>query len=321
MKFKDFMMKSLTDMLEEGENLSCPFYGILNQGNSQFFGYFGLTQTHLLVALVSEFGNRITYTTRIPLDIKSVKSKQTAILKQYIIDISFNDGPPCRITASPKVLSIGSQKENLLDFIAVLDKNSSQSQQIELKDSDGDKIRYQYFNVVIYAGLFIAYMVIVLLAAAALATKSFSFADIFIAIPLIITFLSPFIILSLLNRFLFGKIVCVICDEGLILENDIIPWNNIKKISFEPNSAFLTRRSRNVKYTCATVDVKTNESEEYSIDILHFPRYGLKRIKKQHPEIEIDWGIKRLLKLVAFGLSIPLISIAIVLIKLATVNF
>ena len=321
MKFKDFMIKSLTDLLEEGETLGCPFYGILNQGNSQFFGYFGLTQTHLLIALVSEFGNQITYTTRIPLDIKSVKSKQTAILKQYVIDISFNDGPPCRITASPKVLSIGSQKENLLDFIAVLDRISSQNQQIMLKDSDGEKIRRQYLNVVIYTGLFIAYMVVVLLAAVALATRSFSFADTLVAIPLTIMFLSPFIVLSLLNRFLFGKIVCVICDDGILLENNIIAWENIKKISLEPNTAFLTSRSRNIKYTCATVDIKSNKSDEYSIDILHFPQYGLKKIKKLHPEIEIDWGTKRLMKLVAFGLSIPLISIAIVLIKLATVNF
>lgn len=53
MTYKDLMIKSLTDLLEDGETLMHPIYGILNQGNIQFYGYFGFTQTHLLIALVS----------------------------------------------------------------------------------------------------------------------------------------------------------------------------------------------------------------------------------------------------------------------------
>ena len=120
MTYKELMIKSLTDLLEEGETLMHPIYGLLNQGNMQYFGYFGFTKNHLLIALVSEIGKQITYTIRIPLDIKSIKIKQTKLLKQVVIDISFNDGAPCQITASPKVLTIDSQKENLPQFLNYL---------------------------------------------------------------------------------------------------------------------------------------------------------------------------------------------------------
>ena len=90
MTYKELMIEALTDLLEDDETLMHPIYGLLNQGNTQYYGYFGFTEHYLLIALVSVTGKQITYTTRVPLDIKSIRVKQTAIFKQFVIDIAFN---------------------------------------------------------------------------------------------------------------------------------------------------------------------------------------------------------------------------------------
>ncbi len=109
MTYKELMMESLTKLLKKGESLLYPIYGILTEGTQQYYAYLGFAGNDMLVALV-ESNKEISYTTRIPLDIKSVKMKQTKIFKQYIIDISFLEGSPFKITASPKVVTIDTQK-------------------------------------------------------------------------------------------------------------------------------------------------------------------------------------------------------------------
>ena len=132
MTYKELMFEALTDLLEDDETLMHPIYGLLNQGNTQYYGYFGFTEHYLLIALVSGTGKHITYTTRVPLDIKSIRVKQTAIFKQFVIDITFNEGAPCRITASPKVLTIDTQKENLPSFLEHLYTIAPKTKQPEL---------------------------------------------------------------------------------------------------------------------------------------------------------------------------------------------
>ena len=288
MTYKDLMIKSLTDLLEDGETLMHPIYGILNQGNIQFYGYFGFTQTHLLIALVA--GKQITYTIRIPLDIKSIRIKQTAVFKQFVIDIAFNDGAPCSITASQKVLMIDSQKNNLSQFLNYLKSKSPKNQETELKDSNGKKIRWQYFNTFIYVMLAFLPMPPVAIIVIGLKENNLDLAEMIEAIPtaLIIwgVFFVPFIILSLFNRFLFGKIVGVVRNDGLLLENDFISWKQIQKITFNPSISSRFKAS----YTYASLLIKSDTETEYTIDIMHFPMYGLRKIKKYNPEIKIEWG-------------------------------
>lgn len=309
MTYKDLMIKSLTDLLEDGETLMHPIYGILNQGNIQFYGYFGFSQTHLLISLVS--GKRITYTTRIPLDIKSIRINQTAVLKQFVIDIAFNDGAPCRITASPKVLMIDSQKDNLPQFLNYLKSKSPVNQETELKKSNGEKIRWQYFNTFIYIMLAFSPMPLVMIIITELKENNLDLAEMIEAIPTVLiiwsVFLVPFVILSLLNRFLFGKIVGVVCDDGLLLENDFISWKQIQKITFNPgiSSRFTTN------YTYASLLIKSDTKAEYTIDIMHFPMYGLRRIKKYNPKIKIEWSKDGIFTILFIALMPTLVSIII----------
>ncbi|MBR6557978.1 MAG: hypothetical protein IKT70_03100 [Clostridia bacterium] len=64
--YKELMFEALNNLLEDDEILMHPIYGLLNQGNTQYYGYFGFTQDYLLIALFSGTGKQITYTTRVP---------------------------------------------------------------------------------------------------------------------------------------------------------------------------------------------------------------------------------------------------------------
>lgn len=284
------MIDSLTNLLERDETLMHPIYGILNQGNRQFYGFFGFTESHLLIALV--VGKTITYTTRIPLDIKSVKIKQTKIFRQYVIDIAFNEGAPCRITAAPKVFTIDVQKDHLPQFLNYLKSKTPQNEVPELKNIDGDKIRWQYFNTYIYIMLSIIPMAPIMIILAEFKKSNFDVFDILSemleAIPVVLgiytIFIGPTIVLSLLNRFFFGKIIGVARDEGLYLENNLIRWSDIQKITYTPQ--ILAKNE--FEHTFATIFVKPSSKEEYALDIMHFPLYGLKKLKKYNPDIKIE---------------------------------
>ncbi len=309
MTYKDLMVKSLTDLLVSGETLIHPIYGVLNQGNKQYYGFFGFTKKYLLIALMS--GKQITYITRIPLDIKSIRIKQTAVFKQFVIDIAFNDGAPCSITASPKVLMIDSQKDNLPQFLNYLKSKSPVNRETELKDSDGKKIRWQYFNTFIYVMLAFFPMSLVVIIVMGLKENNLDLVEMLEAIPtaLIIwgVFLVPLIILSLLNRFLFGKIVGVVRDDGLLLENNFITWKQIQKITFNPS---ISSRFK-VSYTYASFFIKSDSETEYTFDIMHFPMYGLRKIKKYNPEIKIKLGKDGFFTILFIALLPTLISIII----------
>lgn len=306
------MVKTLTDLLEAGETLMHPIYGILNQGNMQYYGYFGFTEKYLLIALLS--GKQVTYTTRIPLDIKSVSIKKTLIFRQYVIDISFNEGTPCRITASPKVLTIAAQKENLPKFLEFLSERACGKSTPALHNIAGEKIRWQYFNTFIYIMLSFLPMPFIMIAIMALKDNTFALSEWIEAIPsgllIFAVFLAPFIFLSLLNRFFFGKIVGVANKEGLYLENDFIPWKEIEKITYTPD-VFSKHKAH---YSRATVVVKQWKKDIFALEILHFPLYGLRIAKKYNPQIKMELGKNSMITIGLIALSPTIIAIILPLI-------
>ena len=226
-------------------------------------------------------GKHIVNTQRIPLDIKSVKIKQTAITKQYVIDISFKNSSPCRITASPKVLMIDSQKVNLPLFLEHLNNISPNTVNTNLKNISGQKIRKQYFNFTI-----LCFFTVFLTIFAVMITMSFVgrfyFEAMIKVLPLMaVAFgicLTPLIFLSLLNKFMFGKIIGVIDENGIHLENDYIRLADIESVTYSPR----TPRRYRVVHTFATI-----KTSKYDVDVLHFSLYALRYIKKQNPDIKI----------------------------------
>ena len=82
MTAKERMIYALSDMLQNGEKLMHPIYGLLVQGGRQYYGYFGFTEKFLLIALIS--GKTVTDTIRVPLDINSVKINPSIIMDIFV---------------------------------------------------------------------------------------------------------------------------------------------------------------------------------------------------------------------------------------------
>lgn len=126
MTYNELMIKSLSDMLNTDESpkeiLKYPIYGTLISKPQNYFGFFGLTEDYLLIALLRDNSRTIHWRARIPLELKKVNVKKGIIPMQYLIHIEFIQGEPCRIKVSKKVYKIPGQEENVSGFINYLEE-------------------------------------------------------------------------------------------------------------------------------------------------------------------------------------------------------
>lgn len=121
MSYEELMIKSLSDLLDDGEKLLYPVYGVLVDKKLNWFGFFGLTESKLLIALLQGNSKVVNWTTCVPLDIKKVIVKKTVILPQYVIKIEFNEGNAACLRIPKKVVGIECQEENLKGFMDYLE--------------------------------------------------------------------------------------------------------------------------------------------------------------------------------------------------------
>ena len=118
MTFYELMLKSLSDMLEDGESLLCSIYGTLYQKSRHDFGYFGLTEPSLLIVLLLGDSRKIGYSGRVPLSrIRKVRVKNSLIPLQRRIFIDLDHGETVKIRVSGKVYGFKTQAENLDAFL------------------------------------------------------------------------------------------------------------------------------------------------------------------------------------------------------------
>lgn len=122
MTYNELMVESLSSLLEDGEKLLYPIYGTLKEKKNNCFGYFGLTENYLLIALLQGSSKMIDWTTRVPLDLKKVIVKKCLFPQQYNICIEFNEGENACLRVSKKVYGIESQENNLKGFIEYIRK-------------------------------------------------------------------------------------------------------------------------------------------------------------------------------------------------------
>ncbi|MBQ9107057.1 MAG: hypothetical protein IJY56_04110 [Clostridia bacterium] len=111
------------------------------------------------------------------------------------------------------------------------------------KDIDGKKIREQYFDAIL-VGLFIVvagYTIYSLF-------DIKNFLDNLLNSGILITCFSPFILLAILNKFVFGKILCVLSEDKLYYfsaetrinsrhnkTNGYLEYNEIKNVEYIPS--------------------------------------------------------------------------------------
>lgn len=303
---KELMFASLNALLQDGETLMYPIYGVLDQGNAQSYGYFGFTKSHFLIVLLTPSGKQVRYTTRIPLNINSVSVKKTFGLLQHSIYIDFKNAMPYKILASEKVLGLDTQAENFPAFVRHLKNIADHVEGVDLNNAEGRKIRFQYFNVIIY--YLLAFLPVVPIMILIIGSKHENYVLptvyelVFEMLKIWVPIILPFVFLSILNRFLFGKTICTVNDKEMVLENTKIPLKCVKSVSYTPK---LISRHK-VNYTFATLHIDSSEKGEYTIDLLHFPLYGLRVIKSFKPDIEIKLTKSGVFTIV-FGALAPLI--------------
>ncbi len=229
------------------------------------------------------------------------------------VDIFYNPHNPNQI-AAPRSVNVGYGVTVLgfiflafvvVGFVAILKKRRSflvtkeeyekgrqARKNKKLLNKSGKKIRWQYFNAYIYLVLTFTPVVPIMIILLEFKKGNFNIGnvivDMFGAAPVVLaiygSLVGPFIVLSILNRFCFGKVLGVVDDSTLFLNDREVDINKIIQIAYHP-----TVMSRISFKSCyATVIVQSKSGDTESFDVAHFPLYGVKEIKKQNPNIKVS---------------------------------
>lgn len=212
------------------------------------------------------------------------------------------------------VFCLGFALKNRRKFLVTEEEYAEEGRRLknsELLSKDGQKIRWQYFNTYIYLLFSVLFAVHVMIICMALKEGNFDIWGVIVemsgATPVLLVmcaiFIGPFIILSILNRFCFGKVLAVVNDSTLFLSNRKVNVCDIIEISY--NLGISSRRKSTPCF--ATFVVKTRRGNTKSFDVLHFPFYGLRAIKKHNPSIKINYD-----KSIWFLPFLPTVILAVV---------
>lgn len=174
-----------------------------------------------------------------------------------------------------------------------------------MKDSDGIKIRRQYFNYFICVLLLIVLFFLIIRTVSLIAHGYFSFYEWWqnmkeVLLPAVGVLL-VLSVLSVLNAFFFGDIVCVMNEDGIRYADVFIRWEDV--LYFEYNVMEHSRRH----YIPAFITVVCREEK---LSITSAPFFACFVAKKYKPSLVI-----RLNKSVFLYVAIPIACAVIFLIK------
>ena len=157
----------------------------------------------------------------------------------------------------------------------------------KLRKIKGEKIRWQYFNMLICLFLLIELMLFCIIITTAINKGEFTsllWLEDYVSVSLILLIIiSPFCILSLLNRFFFGSTVCVLTDKGIHTKDTFIYYEDIELIEYDINLP----GKYSWQFCGMYVTGKTIGGKKIKIFVKHVPFYIMKRIKKQSPKTEM----------------------------------
>lgn len=158
---------------------------------------------------------------------------------------------------------------------------------IKLREIDGDKIRVQYFTWLILIFIWCAFFVPYCMLVFSLQMGDFDLSEwlsgLIISLEVCIGFSIPFVILSILNRNFFGKIVCVLDKDGIHYKDGIIKWNDVVKIEYEiefPGGA----SQEKIRRWCHAIVYTKKEN----IVLFHAPLFLLPKLRKYDPDIKVS---------------------------------
>ena len=174
------------------------------------------------------------------------------------------------------------------------------------------KIRMQYFNGIIYFIAITAVCISIMRISSAIIDGAIVWSEIIkFNLQALVTcaiIAVPFIILSVLNRFYFGKLVCILDDSGIYHDDRLISWEQIERIDYEIE--WRRKYSMQIRFCHATVFTK-NET----IVINHAPFHLISSTKKLRPDIRASLSKRSVSTLWLFAIALPLISFIMPFIK------
>ena len=151
---------------------------------------------------------------------------------------------------------------------------------------NGRKIRRQYFTVPVLMHYvlmpFVPYCILIFSIQLGKFNMQEWISSIWMSVWICFCFSIPWVILKILNKACFGKIICVLTEEGIHYKDGFIEWNRITKIEY-----IIDRPSR---YTyCLERERKCRaivHTEYETITLLQAPHSILRSVKKFQPQIK-----------------------------------
>lgn len=154
----------------------------------------------------------------------------------------------------------------------------------KLKEIDGKRIRRQYFTIPVllhYAiMIFVPYYILIFTIQLDKFNMQEWIASIWTSIWICFWFSLPWIILKILNRLCFGKIVCVFTDDGIYHRNGFIEWDRVSKVEYIIDLP--QRYKHDPERKCRAVIYTENET----IVLLHAPLDILRSAKKYNSQMK-----------------------------------
>ncbi len=202
------MTAAMRGLLYKDEQLMYPVHGVFVQREGRELISLALLDDSLIVAVEVAGQTLSIKKERIPLDaVKSVTIKKRSILRMYELDISFTERAPMRIMLPFKMRLAVSQSDNLPQFIDRL--RSRAKEQPALREAVGEKIRRQYFNVLILLMFFTVLCMMLMFTVVEIVNGTLCI-DSFLELittsgGIFLMFFVPLAMLSLLNRFTSGE--------------------------------------------------------------------------------------------------------------------
>ena len=182
----------------------------------------------------------------------------------------------------------------------------------QANNTAGKKIRMQYFNGIIYFIAITAICMPVMRISSAIIDGTIvwsEFLKFYLQVWATCAIIAvPFIILSVLNRLYFGKLVCILDDSGIYHDDRLISWEQIERIEYEIE--WRRKYSMQIRFCHATVFTK-NET----IVINHAPFHLISSIRKMRPDIRASLSKRSVSTLWLFAIALPLISFIMPFIK------
>lgn len=189
----------------------------------------------------------------------------------------------------------------------------------KLKDIRGERIRWQIFTPIIYMIYMAVAMVVTVVGISTLlgeeGTKFESAAEFFEIIWLFVALEVPFVLLSLLNRRFVGKMVCVLCKDGIYYDDGLYPepaficWGDIKSARYNFELPFYSYARSAPLYMGCHMEIKSKYKNE-TVIVYHAPHYLVYKMKKYCPSIDVKFsGFSKFLiiAMIVFPVVVPIL--------------